>query len=143
MARPAPLDPTPEIIALAREVALEGWRIRAADRMFREPQDLSGSCKFTSQFAQRLFGGRLRGNEDHQFVELPSGERLDLNEEAEDLRVLLAKGHDPWAHDPGFWGNRDHRASMRSCLPRVQSWELTFRNRLEDLDHGLEPRSGF
>lgn len=116
---------------IAGRVALEGWRERASERGRPVPADLSGSCKFTSLLAQRLFGGRLRGNADHQFLELPGGERLDLNADAADVRDLQARGIDPWRHDPLFWHNPDHRASLRSCAARVAIWEEEVRRAVD------------
>lgn len=130
MSRPSPLLPTPEILEIVRSVAMEGWRARAKERGLPEPSDLSGSCKFTSLLLRRLFGGRLRGNEGHQFLELSGGQRLDLNEWAQDVVELRAKGLDPWRHDPLFWNNPDHRASLRSCEARVDLWETEVRSRL-------------
>jgi len=127
------LDPRPEIIEIARHVALQGWRARAEERGRPEPEDLSGSCKFTSLMALSLFGGRLRGNSEHQYLELPSGERLDLNAEAEDVRAKQARGVDPWRHDTAFWNNLDHRASLRSCKPRVALWVDAVRREIHPL----------
>lgn len=118
------LAPTEKNISLARAFALNRWRDRARERGLPIPDDLSSSCKFTSLFAQGLFGGRLRGNHDHQFLELPGGEILDLNAEAKDVRALDTH----YRHDPVFWNNPDHRASLRSCRPRVADWLEDFRN---------------
>lgn len=128
----APLDPRPDILEIVRQVAFEGWRERARERGRQDPEDLSGSCKFTSLLAQRLFGGRLRGNADHQYLELPGKVRVDLNAEARDVLALQADGIDPWRHDPLFWGNSDHRASLLSCKARVDQWERQVRARLSD-----------
>lgn len=113
---------TPENIALAREFVFQKWKERAAENGREEPKDLSLSCKFTSQFSQRLFGGTIRGSYDHQFVVLPNDQILDLNIDAEDVRRL----EDPHRHDPAFFGTRDHRISMKSCRPRVDAWVKEF-----------------
>lgn len=133
------LKPRPEIIEIARRVALQGWRVRAKERGRPEPEDLSGSCKFTSLMALALFGGRLRGNSEHQYLELPSGERLDLNAEAEDVRAMQARGVDPWRHDTAFWNNLDHRASLRSCKPRVALWVEEVHREVQQLATSPEP----
>jgi hypothetical protein len=64
---------------------------------------------------QRIFGGQLRGNWDHQYLVLPNGQRLDLTEPSQNLTDIQAAGRDPYQHDRRFWNNRDHRESMASC----------------------------
>lgn len=115
-------NPTPSNIKLAREIAFAGWKGRARERGLGEPEDLSRACKFCSLFARHLFGGEIRGNEEHQFLVLPSGDILDLGEGAQDILALEA----PYAHDPAFWGCPDHLESLESCLPRVESWVRLF-----------------
>lgn len=114
----SPLRPDPDVADLAREFVLRKWRERAAERGLSVPRDLSGSCKFSSLFASRLFGLEMRGNEDHQFCIHPDGSIFDLNADAEDVRALA----NPWKHDPAFWMNPDHQESMESCHPRVEAW---------------------
>lgn len=118
-----PLPPTPSNLDRAKHVALEGWKERASEPWYKQdaPNDLSGACKFASMFAQRLFGGELRGNYDHQFV-LLDGAIIDLTEGSEDLNRLRLEGKDPYRHDRFFWGNRDHRDSMKTCEARVAKW---------------------
>lgn len=87
-----------------------------------EPADLSSSCKFASLFMQRLFGGELQGNWHHQYVVLPSGERIDPTD------AVGVSTSNPYFHDKGFWGNQEHQASMKSCLPRVERWVQEFLN---------------
>lgn len=112
-----PLAPTPKNIAIAKRFVLRKWEERKLERGAAEPHDLSDSCKFSSLFAQRIFGGRLRGNEKHQYVSL-GGSIIDLNADAADVQDMKH----PYRHDPVFWGNTDHVASMRSCIPRVDQW---------------------
>lgn len=154
---PALIPATPENVAKAREFVLQKWIERfheryphlAQDPNHPEyPKDLSNSCKFTSLFAQVVFGGTLRGNEGHQYVELENGEILDLNSEAKDVAEMRALHQqtgktgwhsidgresegwhyhgDPHEHDSGFFGNSDHYDSMRSVLPRVTDWVREF-----------------
>jgi hypothetical protein len=119
------LEPTSENIEAARVFVLRKWQERARERGGPNatlPDDLSLSCKFTSLFARAIFGGRLEGNADHQFVRR-DGEIIDLNIDASDVRALGTNAHH---HDTAFWGSRDHKASVKSCIPRVKEWVAEF-----------------
>jgi hypothetical protein len=118
---PARLPMTPATIERAKAFLLTKWRLRAHDIGLDVPVDLTGSCKFSSLFAMLVFGGHLAGNSDHQFV-VKNGVVLDLNAEAADVGNLP----EPYRQEPGFIGNREHRQSMRSCLPRVLRWVEEF-----------------
>jgi hypothetical protein len=117
-----PFAATPDAVALARAFVFERWRERQAILGHPDPADLSGSCKFTSLFAARIFGGLRKGNDMHEHVRLPDGSVLDLNAGAADVAALA----DPYRHDPAFWNNPDHRESVRSCGPRVDAWARIF-----------------
>ena len=119
---PIRIEATRANLSLARRICLAGWRERAAERGSPEPVDLSGSCKFTSMFAAEIFGGEMRGNEEHQFCQLAGGRIIDLNHDAADVQRM----EDPHVHDPGFWGNPDHAASLESCRSRVGLWVSQF-----------------
>ncbi len=143
-----PIPVTPETLELARLFVMERWRERAAEIGNPEPADLSGSCKFSSLFAQAVFGGEIQGNYEHQFVRLENGGVLDLNEGAGDVQALRERAMsgegtgwqmpnparpwhkvwvgDPHDHDPEWFGCPDHRDSMRSCMPRVRRWLALF-----------------
>jgi|PlaIllAssembly_1097288.scaffolds.fasta_scaffold1327671_1 hypothetical protein len=114
--------PTPENIALAKQFVFEKWKERAKEYGHEEPADLQSACKFASIFAQRIFGGQLRGNYDHQWVDL-NGQVIDLADYiADDMENV-------YLHDRGFWGNKDHKESMASCEPRVARWVQEFKAR--------------
>lgn len=131
----APLSATPANIARAKAFLLRKWKERwhernpsgptysAAFGWNREPEDLTDACKFTSLFAQRVFGGQIKGTYHHQYVKLPDGQLLDLNIDAADVKSLGKGAHD---HDPRFIGSRDHLESMASCVSRVDSWVAEF-----------------
>jgi hypothetical protein len=150
---PALLPATPENIERAKVFALKKWVERFNERTIPgsvkvAPADLSSACKFTSMFAQAVFGGRLRGNEGHQYVQLNDGTTLDLNMDASDVQRMIrvfakdgrtgwfnddenpGNGHvyhgDPHQHDPKWFGNPDHIESMRSIVPRVNDWVKEF-----------------
>jgi hypothetical protein len=131
---PAQLPHTAENIAAAKAFVLRKWveRFRerypyiVADDPSRIPTDLSNACKFTSVFARSIFGGRLRGNWAHQFVEMEDGTIIDLNFDAADVKEIIDDGRDPHEHDDLFWGNAEHRDSVRSVVPRVKDWIKEF-----------------
>ncbi len=114
-----PIQATAKNIALARRFVWQKWKERAKEMGRPVPEDLSDSCKFTSQFARIIFGGELQGNVDHQFVRLPNGRILDLNKSAEDVQKKIDHPH---IHDPEFFGNPVHEESMASCRGRVLRW---------------------
>jgi hypothetical protein len=99
------------------------WTERYQDRngADKSPKDMSGSCKFVSLFVQKVFGGQIRGNHGHQFNVI--GDKIrDMNADAGDVQSL----ENPHEHDPKFWGNPEHRASMKTCMPRVNQWVEEF-----------------
>ena len=115
------LPPTQENIALTHSFLLEKWKQRSAEKGHKTPpSDLTDACKFVSRFAQLVFGGEMQGNWHHQFTLLPNQSILDLT----DLDCTRYKNLR--YHDTTFWGNRDHRDSMSSIEPRVQSWVPEF-----------------
>ncbi len=127
--QPAPekLPATPENISAAKTFLMKKWVERHRERngyTAEPPLDLSSSCKFTSLFARAIFGGKLAGNWNHQYVILPSGEILDLNVDAADVKAM---GNAAYQHDSKWWNNRDHRASLASCRARVEQWVEEFR----------------
>lgn len=129
-----PIKPTPELIERAREFVMRKWKERFFElfpnsKPDHAPRDLSNSCKFSSMFAQKVFGGELRGNFHHQYVEhpeMPNG-ILDLNHDADDVKRLA----NPYRHDKRFFGRGAHYDSMISCQKRVNAWVREFRRELE------------
>jgi len=123
---------TSEWIAKAREFLLEKWSERVRELGRKQPADLSGACKFSSLFGKEVFGLDIQGNWDHQFNVLPDGSPLDLGEQG-----------DSHEHDEEFFGNPEHRESMKSCMPRVRGWAEEFRRRypLKQASRGPSPRS--
>lgn len=124
---PGKLEPTPENLERAKEFVLKKWRERAAERGYPEPEDLSSSCKFSSLFAQAIFGGQIQGHYEHQYVVL-NGEIIDLNKDAADVKAM----DDPHDHDESWFGNDEHIDSMESCKPRVMDWVREFRAGLNE-----------
>jgi len=110
------VKPTKANLTKARRFLLRKWQERAVERGLEKPETLHDACKFASLFAQWVFGGELRGNYDHQFVQLGK-QIIDLAE---------AQGERPYRHDPKFWLNRQHRESLDSCRPRVARWVAEF-----------------
>ena len=137
-----PISASETNLAMARDFVFRKWTERAAERGNPVPTDLSGSCKFSSLFAASVFGAQMHGNSDHQFCRLPSGQILDLNADAADVKALKR----PWRHDRGFWNNPDHRDAMDSCGPRVDRWLADFAAELAErsalLEGAAEPDAG-
>lgn len=129
--KPARIRATPENIERARDFVLQKMIARHREKYGhiaalrdKVPSDLSDTCKFSSLFARELFGGRLRGNQAHQFVELKNGQILDLNADAADVARL---GSHAYEHEPlYFWGNPEHKDALESCRPRVEKWVAEF-----------------
>jgi hypothetical protein len=71
---------------------------------------------------QRLFGGVITGNYQHQFNIID--ERIvDLSDDAADVRALVA----PYRLEPELFETTEHRVSMRGCRLRVDAWVAAFR----------------
>ena len=119
---PGVLEVNAGTIAMAKAFVMEKWIERAIELGRPTPIDLSNSCKFSSMFAQAIFGGRLEGHVDHQFVRLTDGSILDLNEDGADVRAMA----NPHRHDARFWGNPEHAEALISCKPRVARWVEEF-----------------
>ena len=141
-----PLPATPENIAAAKSFVFGKWRERAKELGRDDPVDLSDACKFTSLFAATVFGGTMRGNFFHQWVALPDGRTLDLNDEAADVITML-RGEIPddakdyassmgkklpsslYTPDERHMRSRGNRQSMASVRLRVQQWADEFLKR--------------
>lgn len=123
--KPGRVPATPENIHLAKQFVMQKWAERWAEKGFEgQPADLSNSCKFSSLFAREIFGGRLRGQQAHQFVELEDGTIVDLNLDAKDVKALGQHAH--FHDDELFWGNPEHKDALDSCRPRVNQWVEEF-----------------
>ena len=139
------MRPTPATLSAARLFLLERWRERHAeiDPDGPPPTDLSGSCKFTSQFAAKVFGGRVEGNPFHQWVRLEDGTPIDLNEGSDDVATLMrgeipeymaaharatmaTLPRKPYRHDSRHMRRADTKRSNRSCAQRVDAWVKRF-----------------
>ena len=115
------LTASKENLALAKRFLLLKWQERAAERGLRnKPVDLENACKFVSLFVQSVFGLEMRGYWAHQFNMLPDGSVLDLTDTVSGASAEIF-------HDPSFWDNPEHRASMDSCRPRVAQWVEEFK----------------
>lgn len=138
------LEPTPENISKAKVFVLKKWQERAKENNKNIPNDLSAACKFSSLFASIIFGGKIKGNFFHQWVELPNKKIFDLNDEAEDI-ALMKQGEIPdylkdyansnnltmpkniYTHDIVQQNHPDNKLSMKSIKPRVMSWVEEFK----------------
>jgi hypothetical protein len=105
----------------AQEFILSKWKERAAEYQLPIPTDLSMSCKFSSLFVQRIFGGFLQGNLRHVFNEI-DGNVHDLNASAMDVLTI----EDPHEDDSECLYDPEYIESLESCLPRVNAWTKEF-----------------
>jgi hypothetical protein len=138
------IPPTPANLKRFVQFLKEKWTERSKQRhdswgdaqadQWQPPSTLEGACKFTSLFALRLFGGRIRGNEHHQYLELPNGKIIDP--------VPVPDHDDPQYHDDDFWMNPEHKQSLESCLPRVKGWVNEFMSMNESQITEMADRSG-
>ncbi len=119
---------TPQNRLVAEKVLDELWAERALELWGEVPLHRAGSCKFAALLAQKLFGGAIRGNLDHVFVQMTDGSVLDLNEDQPDVLEMEDKAHH---HDGSVYGH-DYRQSLASCLPRVEKWLEVALNRIEN-----------
>jgi hypothetical protein len=116
-----------ETIADLKAFLMEMWRERAIELNHPEPRDLSSSCKFGSLLVQAVLGGEIRGNAHHAHCRLPDGSIVDLSEDAEDVRSLVARGIDPHHHHRRFMRSRETRESLDSCAQRVSRWKARWK----------------
>lgn len=122
------MTPTPEAVRRLQSFLRLKWAERAAESDRPAPKDLTGACKFASLLAQSVFGGMLRGNWHHQWLEHPSYGKIDLTEAdgVEPHSARCAQAGCRWGslerHDARFWGNREHKADLASIQPRVRRW---------------------
>jgi hypothetical protein len=133
-----PLPPSSENLALVREFLLEKWRERYVERHndnlragietdFVLPFDLSNSCKFTALFGSVVFDGEITGNYDHIF-NMVDGKKVDINKTAADV-ISNPKAHRVDKRFLAF--NEDLYESLKSCVPRVESWIDEFGRKME------------
>ncbi len=127
------IQPTPENVVLAKKFLMQKWVSRSKEMRNDMPVDLTNACRFASMFAYKVFGGKMRGNWYHQFVQLGK-DIIDLTDSAgvgphqsEGLQKGSVPAYvGPHHHDKKFWGNSDHIAKMGSCVPRVEQWVKEF-----------------
>lgn len=106
--------PTLKNIKKAKEFIFSKWKERALEKNKPEPTNLDNACKFASLFALEIFGGKLRGNSEHQWIEI-NGIIIDLTD-----------NNTNYEHDDDFWMNEEHAESLESCMPRVEDWVKIF-----------------
>lgn len=115
-----------ERFALAKVFVFRKWVELAVERKICAPTDLSGACKFGSLFMSRVFGGCLRGHYQHQY-NLIDGRIVDLSHDAADVGSM----RNPYLNEPEFFAIPEFRASMDSCLPRIELWAVEFLHDVE------------
>lgn len=130
------LAPTSENIRRAKRFVFDKWQQRAKEYGRDQlPFDLSGACKFASLFAKGVFGGQLKGNKLHQFLEL-EGQIIDLTAGSKDVASML----NPYHHDKVFWRNAEHVQSLDSCSVRVSDWVNEFLDEVQNTESVVDEK---
>lgn len=144
-------------IGKAKHFLKKKWAERAAELGRPAPTDLSSACKFGALFAKALFGGDIKANDFHTWVDL-DGKIIDLTDESEEVsymkRGVVPPSQEAYAKaygltipetgiytpDPSFMKDRDFKDSLKSCMPRIKQWvkefniEYDLREKLEQMD---------
>lgn len=107
--------------AHAKEFVFRQWCAFASERQALRPEDLSGACKYGSQFMRLIFGGSIEGHYEHQYNRI-AGRLVDLGHDAQDVGRMRF----PYLHEAGYFELPEQQAAMRACLPRVGRWAEAF-----------------
>ncbi len=140
------LQPSAPELQAAREFLEARWSEWLAERGRQAGGGLAGACVFASAFARLVFGGDVRANWHHTWIEHPHGTRIDLTgaagvreQAAERLKLAGEIGPqalspffqgadpDPWADQPAFRVTRDFQDTWASVQPRARAWAREFR----------------
>ena len=127
-----------QTLNLARDFVYDSWCERSRELGYSPafmPSDLSGSCKFSSLFVQRVFGGTVEANYHHCFNRI-DGVVIDLNEHAMDVLSM----DNPYLHDEVFANDPEFHESLESCLPRVEKWASEFIEKALSMGFGPSPQ---
>ncbi|MDD5271555.1 MAG: transcriptional regulator [Methylovulum sp.] len=119
--RQAQLAYSYEHFALAKAFVFRKWCEQAAERQISPPSDLSGACKYSSLFMNKIFGGAIYGHYEHQYNVI-GGRIVDLSHDALDVGRI----NNPYLHEPDFFAIPEKRAALDKCLPRVERWVNQF-----------------
>jgi hypothetical protein len=131
-----PLEPTDDMIAKATSFAARKYaeRVREANPLLARdhpslvPSDLSGGYKFAALFAQRLFGGVIRGSQHHLWL-VCHGKKIDL---CANSGLTKAIGKQADFHHPNLLKLKTFHDSLNSCKPRIEQWVNEFLAQLGD-----------
>ena len=107
--------------AHAKDFMFRMWCIFAIERKVPAPSDLSGACKYSSLFTQKVFGGTIEGNYAHQYNRI-DGRRVDLSHDSLDVARL---SH-PYDHEPDYFLIPEYQKRLKLCVPRAERWAERF-----------------
>ncbi|MHD0644373.1 hypothetical protein ACYPKM_01900 [Pseudomonas aeruginosa] len=116
---PARLELNDYTLSIAKNAIRDLWKERLDGLGRFDEGHRDGSQKFAALLARRLFGGKLAGNENHVFVELPCGKVLDLNDDQPGVKSL---GDAAYRREDLTLLQQDYRVSLASCVGRVERW---------------------
>jgi hypothetical protein len=110
-----------ENFAKAKVFLFGKWCELASARNLIKPTDLSRSCKYGSLFAQRVFGGSIRGHYEHQYNFI-DGRLVDLSHDSLDVGRMT----NPYLHEILFFAIPEIQARLAKCSPRAEQWANDF-----------------
>jgi hypothetical protein len=110
-----------ENFSLAKEFVFTKWCETARIRNLTIPIDLSRSCKYSSLFAQSIFGGVIRGHYEHQYNFI-DGRLVDLSHDALDV----GKMSNPYLHEKSYFDLPEIQTSLEKCSHRTEQWATEF-----------------
>lgn len=108
--KPFPIQPYPDNLVDAAEFLLVKWRENQKDQSIKS---LYEAPKLSSLFAVKVFGGMIKGNEWHQWVQLRTGSIIDLT-----MNVCGGNYH----HNKHYWFSEKHIKLLVNLLPCVDPW---------------------
>jgi hypothetical protein len=110
-----------ENFAIAKEFVFVKWCEIARIKNLTIPIDLSRSCKYSSLFAQSIFGGVIRGHYEHQYNFI-DGRLVDLSHDSLDV----GKMSNPYLHEKTYFDIPEIQTSLAKCSHRAEQWATEF-----------------
>jgi hypothetical protein len=94
-------------------------------RRYPPPADLSRCCCFAAAFAFNLFGGRIRGNRRHCFLETTGGV-VDLAAGSAQVQRFIAEGRRIYLHSKRIFADEGVRGPLSCMVAETLPWAIDF-----------------